>query len=133
VGGRNLYDRHPQLPLCQDCGERWPMESTRRWPCRRQDQLHPHSVLGGLPVNWKAHLQVRDLPPDQRLEATCKDCGHIHTFTAAEIMRQGQDRGFLHIDELEAETLCKARGCRGTVRLAKVRSGDTSGFVGGLA
>ncbi len=38
-----------------------------------------------------------------------------------------------HIDELEAETLCRAKSCRGNVRLAKVRSGDTSGFVGGLA
>ncbi len=89
--------------------------------------------MGGLHLNWKAHLQVRDLPPEQRLEATCKDCGHVHTFTAAQVMRQGQERGFLHIDELEAETLCKARGCRGKVRLAKVRSSDTSGFVGGLA
>ena len=84
-------------------------------------------------MNWKAHLQIRDLPPEQRLEATCNDCGHVHTFTAAQIMRQGQDRGFLYIDELEAETLCKARGCRGKVRLAKVRSGDASGFVRGLA
>jgi hypothetical protein len=84
-------------------------------------------------LNCKANLQIRDLPLEQRLEATCKDCGHVHTFTAGQIMQQGQDRGFLYIDELEAETLCKARGCRGNVRLAKVRSGETSGFVGGLA
>lgn len=27
-------------------------------------------------------------------------------FTASHIIRQGQDGGFLHIDELEAEALC---------------------------
>jgi hypothetical protein len=84
-------------------------------------------------VNWKAHLQVRDLAPDQRLEATCKVCGHTHTFDAGKIIGQGRDRGFLHIDELERETNCMARGCGGQVRLALVREGDTSGFVGGMA
>lgn len=84
-------------------------------------------------MNWKAHLQIRDLPPEQLLEATCKICDHVHTFTAAQVVRQGADRGFLHLDELEAEILCKARGCRGNVRLALVCSGETSGFVGGLA
>ena len=84
-------------------------------------------------MNWKAHLQIRDLDPEQKLEATCKECGHVHIFTAAQVLRQGKDRGFLHIDELESETICKARGCWGKVRLALVRSGETSGFVGGLA
>ena len=84
-------------------------------------------------MNWKAHIQVRDLPPEQRLEATCKVCGHIHTFTADHVIRQGKYRGFLHIEELEAETICKARGCRGQVRLALIRVEDTSGFVGGIA
>ena len=84
-------------------------------------------------MNWKAHLQVRDLSPQQRLEATCKDCGHTHSFDAAQIIKQGRDRGFLHIDELERETICKARGCRRSVRLALIREGDTSGFVGGMA
>jgi hypothetical protein len=84
-------------------------------------------------VNWKAHLQVRDLEPERRLAATCKECGHTHMFTAAHVIRQGKHREFLHIDELEAETICRARGCRGGVRLALVREGDTSGFVGGMA
>ena len=83
-------------------------------------------------MNWKAHLQLRDLDPEQRLEATCKHCGHVHFITPAQVMRQSIERGLLYVDELEAETLCMARGCRGIVRLAMVRSGETSGFVGGL-
>ena len=108
------------------------MEPAGGRSCWRLDQFYLHYFVGGLPVNWKVHLQVRDLPPVQRLEATFKDCGQVHTFTAAQVIRQGADRGFQHIDELETETLCKARGCRGNVRLALVRSGDTSGFVGGM-
>ena len=84
-------------------------------------------------MNWKANLQILDLDPEQRLEATCKDCGHVHFITPAQVIRQGAERSFLYVDELERETICKARGCRGQVRLAMVRSGETSGFVGGLA
>lgn len=84
-------------------------------------------------MNWKASLQIRDLTPGTRLEATCKDCGHVHFISAATIQRQGPERGFLFLDELEREIICKARSCRGAVRLAMVRSGETSGFVGGLA
>jgi hypothetical protein len=44
-----------------------------------------------------------------------------------------QRRHFLHIDELEAKTICKVHRCRGQCRLAKVRPGETSGFVGWMA
>ena len=73
-------------------------------------------------MNWKAHLQIRDLDPEQKLEATCKECGHVHIFTAAQVLRQGKDRGFLHIDELEAETICKARGCWGDRKSTRLNS-----------
>lgn len=43
------------------------------------------------------------------------------------------EREFLYIDELERETVCRARGCRGPVRLSMVRLDELSGFVGGLA
>ncbi|MFD1380624.1 hypothetical protein [Fodinicurvata halophila] len=42
------------------------------------------------------------------------------------------EQEFLSIAELEQETPCKARGCRGRVRLSLVRRNDLSGFVGGL-
>ena len=84
-------------------------------------------------MSWKTSLHISDLDPEQRLEATCKECGHVHFITPAQVLRQGIERGFLYVDELERETICKTRGCRGQVRLAMVRSGETSGFVGGLA
>lgn len=84
-------------------------------------------------MNWKARLRISDLEPEQRLEATCLSCGHVHFITPSQVLRQGAERGFLYVDELERETICKARNCCGQVRLAMVRSGETSGFVGGLA
>ena len=83
-------------------------------------------------MNWKKSIQVRDLEPGQKLEATCRVCGHVHYLTRALIVLS-PEREFLYLDEVEAETICKARGCRGSVRLAMVRTGGTSGFVGGLA
>ena len=83
-------------------------------------------------MNWKTNLQVRDLEPSQRLEVTCKVCGHVHYLTRKQIV-QSRERDFLHLDEVERETICKARGCHGMVRIALIRSGETSGFVGGLA
>ena len=83
-------------------------------------------------MNWKTNLQVRDLEPTQRLEVTCKVCGHVHYLTRKQIVLS-PEREFLYLDEVERETVCKARGCHGPVRIALVRSGETSGFVGGLA
>lgn len=83
-------------------------------------------------TNWKESLQVRDLDPGQRLEITCRACGHVHYLTR-ELICVSAEREFLYLDEIERETVCKARGCRGAVRLALVRKGDTSAFVGGLA
>lgn len=83
-------------------------------------------------MNWKTTLQVRDLDSKQRIEVTCKSCGHVHYLTAAVIMKS-PEREFLYLDEVERETVCRARGCRGAVRIALVRPSDTSGFVGGMA
>ena len=83
-------------------------------------------------MNWKTELQVRDLEPGQRLEMTCKLCGHVHYLTPALIMCS-PEREFLYLDEIEAGTVCKARKCRGKVRMAIIRTGNTSGFVGGMA
>lgn len=83
-------------------------------------------------MNRKTNLRVRDLEPTQRLEVTCKVCGHVHYLTCAQIV-QSPEREFLYLDEVERETVCRARRCRGPVRIALVRSGETSGFVGGLA
>ena len=83
-------------------------------------------------MNWKTNLQVLDLEPAQRLEVTCKSCGHVHYLTRPQI-ETSPERGFLYLDEVERETICTARGCRGAVRISIVRKGETSGFVGGMA
>ncbi|WP_230978657.1 hypothetical protein [Ollibium composti] len=81
---------------------------------------------------WKENVQVRDLDARDKLEMTCKSCGHVHYLTRAAIC-SSPEREFLYLDEVEKEAACRARGCRGAVRLAMAPRGDTSAFVGGLA
>jgi uncharacterized OB-fold protein len=82
--------------------------------------------------SWKHSLQVRDLAPNQRLEITCKRCGHVH-YLSREMILTTRARENLTLAEVEAQTRCKARGCKGAVRMAMVREGPASGFVGGMA
>ena len=82
--------------------------------------------------SWKDGIQLGDLAPDQRLEMTCKSCGHVHYLTPT-TMIAARVRATLYLDEVERRTKCKARGCKGAVRLALTHRGETSGFVGGLA
>jgi len=83
-------------------------------------------------MNWKTNLRVSDLEPDQRLEVTCRLCGHVHYLTRQTIVMKPNDAQ-LYLDEVERRSRCKARKCNGPVRLALVRKGDASAFVGGLA
>lgn len=83
-------------------------------------------------TSWKQNVQVRDLDDKDRLEATCRICGHVHYLTR-KLICTSPEREFLYLDEVEAAEICRARGCRGSVRLAMAPRGDTSAFVGGLA
>lgn len=83
-------------------------------------------------TSWKDTLQLADLDLDQRLEMTCTRCGHVHYLTSATVQAAG-GRMTLYLDEVERRAKCRARGCKGTVRMALSRKGDTSGFVGGMA
>jgi len=83
-------------------------------------------------MNWKRELQLRDIERDQRIEATCKRCGYTHYVDVAALARQPELQ-FSYMDELERMTACKARHCRGAVRLALVHDRETEGFAGGLA
>lgn len=83
-------------------------------------------------MGWKQSLRISDLAEHQKLEARCRRCGHVHYLTKA-VVCMSPEREFLYIDELERETICRAHGCRGPVRLSMVRLDELSGFVGGLA
>ena len=83
-------------------------------------------------MNWKRELQLRDIGRDQRIEATCKRCGHTHYVDTAALIRQPELQ-FNYMDELERMTVCKARHCGGAVRFAFVHDRETEGFSGCLA
>lgn len=83
-------------------------------------------------MSWKTEIQVRDLDAQQKIEATCRQCGHVHYLLPAELMRRPELQ-FTYLDELERDTRCRRRGCAAGVRLALTHVGDTGGFVGGLA
>lgn len=83
-------------------------------------------------MGWKQQLRASDLSDTQKLEARCRDCGHVHYLTR-DILCTDTETSQRYIDEVEAKTTCSARGCNGRVRLAKVRMDELSGFIGGLA
>ena len=67
--------------------------------------------------NWKTKYRVSDLSDTQKLEMICTAKG----------------REQLYLDEIEKRARCKARGCKGQMRMAMVRLDEMSGFTGGLA
>lgn len=83
-------------------------------------------------MNWKSSLQVLDLEPGDRLELTCRKCGHLRYLTGSFLQaRKGADR--LYLIEVESRARCTVRGCNGTMRMAMPPTGEASGFVGGIA
>lgn len=83
-------------------------------------------------MNWKTGLQILDLDPADRLELVCRKCGHLRYLTGAQLLaRQGASH--LYLDEVETRARCTQHGCGGRMRMAKPHSGESSGFVGGIA
>jgi recombinational DNA repair protein RecR len=82
--------------------------------------------------NWKTKYKVGDLADDQKLEMICKKCGRLTYINKAMICTE-RGREQLYLDEVERRALCKARGCKGRMRMAMYRMDEMSGFVGGLA
>jgi len=83
-------------------------------------------------VSWKTELQIIDLDRNQKIEVTCRKCGHSHYENPYLLIKKyGLD--FQYLDEVERLLHCHERGCRGDVRIALSASGETEGFVGGLA
>jgi len=82
--------------------------------------------------NWKTKIRVSDLADNQKLEMTCKKCSRLTYITKSTICT-AKGREQLYLDEVERRATCKARGCKGRMRMAMVRLNEMSGFVGGLA
>lgn len=91
-----------------------------------------HRKIFGDIMGWKHQLRASDISETEKLEACCRVCGHVHYLTRA-ILCTDAESGQRDIDELEAQTTCPPRSCKGRVRLSKVRLDELSGFLGGLA
>jgi len=83
-------------------------------------------------MNWKTEIQLLDLSDHEKLEVTCKKCGHSRYENKYLLIKKyGLD--FQYIDEVERLLTCGQRGCNGDVRLSLSSQDETEGFVGGLA
>lgn len=83
-------------------------------------------------MNWKTDLRAADLGDDVRVELTCRKCGAVRFLTREAILSRRKG-GQLYLDQVEARARCRQRGCDGAMRMALVRKGEASGFVGGIA
>ena len=83
-------------------------------------------------MSWQHELQLTDIGDGERLEVTCRICGHTRYENPQELaQRPGLE--FAYLDEAEAQLICHRRKCRGTVRLALSMETETEGFIGGVA
>jgi len=83
-------------------------------------------------VTWKTTLRAGDLGAETKLELSCRRCGAVRFLTAGDILAR-RAGAHLYLDQVEARARCRQRGCGGAMRMAMIRCGETSGFVGGLA
>lgn len=83
-------------------------------------------------MNWKNDVQLQDLDPDQVLEFTCRQCGHIHIKHVSEL-QANEALMMFWMDQIEQEEVCHNRDCHGRVLMSIYHNNATSGFVGGLA
>lgn len=83
-------------------------------------------------MTWKTDLRASDLDHHIKLELTCKRCGAVRFLTPEDILSHRQGK-HLYLDQVEARARCKQRRCQGSMRMALIRSGEASGFVGGIA
>lgn len=83
-------------------------------------------------MNWKDNIQVRDLRPEETLALRCRYCGKVRRVTGAELAARNGAM-FLYLSEVEARARCRQRGCNGAMLLSWPATGETAGFVGGIA
>lgn len=83
-------------------------------------------------MNWQREIQLTDLEPNQKLEVTCKVCGHSR-YEEPQKLVESHGLHFAYLDEVAKILICHKRGCRGAVRISLSAEAETEGFVGGLA
>ena len=83
-------------------------------------------------MSWKTELQLIDIDQRQKIEVTCKICGHSR-YESPYLLVAKLGLDFAYMDEVERALHCGRRGCNGAVRIALSTQEETEGFVGGLA
>lgn len=82
-------------------------------------------------MSWKTNIQLIDLDPNQKLEVTCKSCGHSR-YERVFLLCTKMGMGFEYLDEVERKLFCQKAGCQGAVRIALTNKSEVEGFIGGL-
>jgi len=83
-------------------------------------------------MTWYSELQLRDIPEGRALELTCLRCLYTWIEDPTHILIRVQHRD-VYLDEVARHLSCRRHGCSHTgVKLALIRTDDTSGFVGGM-
>jgi hypothetical protein len=83
-------------------------------------------------VTWLEDTKLRDLDDSVLIEATCFRCLHVWLQSPVQLLIKVDHRD-VHLDEVAHNLACPKRDCRHVgVRLALIKSEDTSGFVGGM-
>lgn len=83
-------------------------------------------------MSWRREIQLTDIGEGERLEVTCRICGHTR-YEDPQVLAQRPGLEFAYLDEAEAQLICYRRGCRGAVQLALSMETETESFIGGLA
>lgn len=83
-------------------------------------------------MSWMDDLRLRDLDAAQRIEATCRACGHSRLYSAADLLSLCPHRD-TRIAEIVGLIHCAKPHCRRTgLKLMLLRVGGTGAFRGGM-
>lgn len=82
-------------------------------------------------MTWKCEFQLLDLAQDEKIEVTCKTCGHSR-YENPYLLISKYGLSYEYMDEVERLLKCHSRGCNSDVRIALPARGEAETFVGGL-
>jgi hypothetical protein len=83
-------------------------------------------------MTWLEDTKLRDLDDSTVIEATCLKCLHVWLQSPVQLLLKVDHRD-VDLAEVAEHLSCVRPGCNHVgVRLAVLRSEETSGFVGGM-